>query len=160
MPAGIIKGALARMGYQATVTPEITQLPACECSSLYYIPSSELSTNSQYRYLPSENATRIIAIDLEFFFYSTTLQCTTYSSTLRARVYPQRMIQSRDGPFLPQQLHDCHNSQTRLYRKCVIKMSLRIGKASRLQKAMPHLLARQRMSEHRHIPFLFCPGRV
>ena len=29
MPAGIIKGALARMGYQATVTPDIPRLPQC-----------------------------------------------------------------------------------------------------------------------------------
>ncbi|KXN88039.1 Trafficking protein particle complex subunit 6B [Leucoagaricus sp. SymC.cos] len=29
MPAGIIKGALARLGYNGTVTPEITSLPQC-----------------------------------------------------------------------------------------------------------------------------------
>lgn len=29
MPAGIIRGALSRMGYNATVTPEITSLPQC-----------------------------------------------------------------------------------------------------------------------------------
>jgi len=29
MPAGIIKGALARMGFQTTVIPEIVQLPQC-----------------------------------------------------------------------------------------------------------------------------------
>lgn len=32
MPVGIIKGALARMGYQATVTTEIVQLPQCKLS--------------------------------------------------------------------------------------------------------------------------------
>ncbi|KAJ3769726.1 TRAPP complex subunit trs33 [Lentinula raphanica] len=29
MPAGIIKGALARLGYNATVSPEVTNLPQC-----------------------------------------------------------------------------------------------------------------------------------
>ncbi|RPD81509.1 transport protein particle component [Lentinus tigrinus ALCF2SS1-7] len=29
MPAGIIRGALSRLGFQATVTPEITALPQC-----------------------------------------------------------------------------------------------------------------------------------
>ncbi|KAG6848246.1 hypothetical protein H0H93_001972 [Arthromyces matolae] len=29
MPAGIIRGALARLGYHGTVTPEITSLPQC-----------------------------------------------------------------------------------------------------------------------------------
>lgn len=33
MPAGIIKGALARMGFQTTVIPEIVQLPQCELPS-------------------------------------------------------------------------------------------------------------------------------
>lgn len=29
MPAGVIKGALSRLGYNGTVTPEITSLPQC-----------------------------------------------------------------------------------------------------------------------------------
>lgn len=29
LPAGIIKGALHRLGFQATVSPEITTLPQC-----------------------------------------------------------------------------------------------------------------------------------
>ena len=33
MPIGIIKGALARMGYQATVTTESVQLPQCKLSA-------------------------------------------------------------------------------------------------------------------------------
>ena len=30
MPAGIIRGALSRLGYNGTVTPEITSMPQCE----------------------------------------------------------------------------------------------------------------------------------
>jgi Transport protein particle (TRAPP) component len=35
MPAGIIRGALARLGFQGTVVPEVTSLPQCMhfCSS-------------------------------------------------------------------------------------------------------------------------------
>lgn len=33
LPAGIIKGALSRLGFQAVVVPEITTLPQCEQSS-------------------------------------------------------------------------------------------------------------------------------
>ena len=32
MPAGIIKGALSRLGFQAVVVPEITTLPQCRPS--------------------------------------------------------------------------------------------------------------------------------
>ena len=34
MPAGIIRGALARMGFQAAVVPEVTALPQCTSSSI------------------------------------------------------------------------------------------------------------------------------
>ena len=30
MPAGIIRGALARIGYQAAVVPEVMTLPQCK----------------------------------------------------------------------------------------------------------------------------------
>lgn len=31
MPAGILRGALVRLGYQAAVVPEILNLPQCKC---------------------------------------------------------------------------------------------------------------------------------
>jgi hypothetical protein len=37
VPAGIIRGALARLGLQGTVTPEITDLPRCEPTPLLEI---------------------------------------------------------------------------------------------------------------------------
>lgn len=35
MPAGIIRGALSRMGFVGTVVPEITSMPQCELVSTY-----------------------------------------------------------------------------------------------------------------------------
>ena len=35
MPAGIIRGALSRLGYVGTVVPEITSLPQCEILSQF-----------------------------------------------------------------------------------------------------------------------------
>ena len=34
MPAGIIRGALSRLGFQGTVVPEVTTLPQCTLSFL------------------------------------------------------------------------------------------------------------------------------
>ena len=53
MPAGIIRGALARIGYQAAVVPEVTALPQC----MYYAYS--LVGPLVYRisrYIPSQAA--------------------------------------------------------------------------------------------------------
>ena len=48
--AGIIRGALMRLGLHGTVTPEIN-LP--QCASL--MGPAELSAKGQRRYIPSEN---------------------------------------------------------------------------------------------------------
>lgn len=48
MPAGVIKGALFRLGFQATVTPEIISLPQCVYQSVY--PYSVLSPTPQVHF--------------------------------------------------------------------------------------------------------------
>ena len=52
MPAGILRGALVRLGYQAAVVPEILNLPQCQC----YDGSVGTSTTdlSTHRFIPTE----------------------------------------------------------------------------------------------------------
>jgi Transport protein particle (TRAPP) component len=54
MPVGIIKGALARLGFQATVTSEITLLPQCTHQPLF-TASDDIDYNLDVpRYIPAE----------------------------------------------------------------------------------------------------------
>ena len=54
MPAGMIKGALSRLGFQAVVVPEITVLPQCKPILLPLEIMSHLIAFN--RHIPSEIA--------------------------------------------------------------------------------------------------------
>ena len=58
MSAGIIKGALARLGFQAVVVPEITTLPQCTPLVHHQLARSLIVR----RYIPSQAAQRIMKL--------------------------------------------------------------------------------------------------
>lgn len=62
MPGGIIRGALARLGFQAAVVPELSSLPQC-MSRIKDFDKTKLTSSSR-RYIPSEVTQGLIDCDL------------------------------------------------------------------------------------------------
>jgi hypothetical protein len=62
MSAAIIRGALARLGLQATVVPEITNLPQCTSNRIF---SVIIRFNHLSRHIPSEAAMRFNGVNSE-----------------------------------------------------------------------------------------------
>lgn len=60
MPAGIIRGALARIGYQAAVVPEVTALPQCMYYAYRLVRPLGPLVYRLSRYIPSQAPKGII----------------------------------------------------------------------------------------------------
>ena len=77
MPAGIIRGALSRMGFVGTVVPEITSMPQCKAVSIYVyllLTSFVIQVHFRLNFQRERSTPACLSFSIRlFFFFSFTM---------------------------------------------------------------------------------------
>lgn len=79
LPAGIIKGALSRLGIQATITPEINSLPQCRCRRFEVYLADDMP-----RHVPGETSE---GVDISWY-----VRCISTSAAVNQKCSDSRII--------------------------------------------------------------------